>query len=205
MKFLPYLGPHYRDSNPRRLLILGHSHYAVGGELDLPGTFTSSVTNLWREGNNQGLGQYMTTIARFITGLEAAELDRPNILNEVAFYNFLTSVMEFPGQIPTLQQCADSHASFLEILTLLNPTHILVTGIIIWQNMPQADGEAGVPDHVGGNLPLKRYITRSGYAIALGIHHPAAPGGNAMAWRPAVEKFLNMQPNGPWPPANAAP
>jgi hypothetical protein len=186
--FQPYVGPTYRTTAVR-VLILGESHY---GEPHFdPAEATRHVVRMWLD--REWPIRYLTVAARLLTGLEAWQIDRCHAFSAVAFYNFIQMMMADISVRPTPAQAAVSCGAFREILTSLDPTHVLATGQrFLWDNMPTSD-EAAPEVLLGGVvLPYREYQTPSGVAMVIAIPHLSRASANQ--WRPPVAEFLRLSP-----------
>lgn len=186
--FNPYQGPAYYASNTR-LLVVGHSHW---GAVPSP-SLTIDTVNEWMLGE-QNL-PYFSKLARVLTGADAVEVDRKKAFSNISFYNFYQSVLRKHDAQPTDEQFQVATKAFPEILKLLNPTHILVTGITLWNDMPGFDSGDGqrLVSVDRYNTYTGRYNTPGGYAIAVGIVHMASYGFSPPKWNKIVQDFLTWR------------
>lgn len=185
LEFKPFEGSDYRQSGVR-LLVVGHSHW---GAQPSP-TLTQDTVTEWM--NNEQNISYFSKLARVLTGAEAGQVDRRASLKDIAFYNFYQSVMPERSAQPTHEQFLLATSAFPLVLNLVDPTHVLVTGITLWNDMPGFDStEPPKPVQVGRFYTVAgRYKTPSGYAIAVGIPHMASYGFSPSNWSGFVNDFL---------------
>ena len=182
--FEPYTGPKY--SNARcRLLIVGESHYDEPSDIPLESTRT--VVEMWRSG--EWNIRYLMVASRIITGKKAHEVDRQTVLDEVAFYNFVQTMMK-KGERPTKQQAQASRAAFLEVLHLLSPTHIIMGSYFAWENTPADQCRTGYVSLDDMTLKAREYQTSKGQAVAIPLPHFSR--ASAPEWQRAVKEFLDQ-------------
>ena len=181
---LPWIGSRYR-SVKTRLLIVGESHYGEPDEVI--SRSTSTVVDKWKSG--EWSIRYLVAAGRLVSGLSAWELDRDTVLEEVAWYNFVQVGMETLSHRPTALHLKEATGAFLEVIADLDPTHIIVTGVLVWRNLPPfIDGtrEVLLDDK---QLEVGEYVTPSGRAVAIGIPH-LSRGFSPPVWHGVVREFL---------------
>ena len=116
----PWVAADYR-SNRIRTLILGDSHYHSNSEArDL----TVGVVNEWLNGT-QNL-RFFTGVAIALSGDEPGTLNRPQVFDNIAFYNYVQEVVDSSRKRPPATAYQAAEAPFREILIDLAPTHIIV-------------------------------------------------------------------------------
>ncbi len=188
--FQPYVGPTYRQS-PVRVLILGESHYGKPIDNLDEAEATRYVVNQWL--TRVWAVRYLTTAARLLTGLEARKIDRHQALSPVAFYNFIQAMMPDISVRPTPEQARASWAAFQEVLDDLDPTHVLATGRgYLWSNMPPGSKADAQMQCGGMSLPYREYVTPSGAARTVALPHLSrAPTSQLLA---PVTQFLLSSP-----------
>lgn len=181
--FEPYIGPGYKGSSVR-LLLIGESHY---GEPSFdPIEYTRTVVEKWR--NREWSIRFLTIAARVLTGQKAWELDRQTALDDIGFYNFIQVTMPDITVRPTPTQAFASREAFREVLRERDPTHLLVTGSgFLWSNMPPSDRGTTPLTLAGDIFPRRDYRTNSGYAAAIPIAHLSR--ASAPEWQAAVAEF----------------
>ncbi len=182
--FEPYTGCKY-DSARCRLLIVGESHYDEPSDIPLESTRT--VVERWRSG--EWNVRYLMVASRIITGKEAHEVDRQTALDEVAFYNFVQTMMR-KGERPTEQQAQASQGAFLEVLHLLSPTHIIMGSYFAWESAPAGQCRTGHVSLDGMTLKAREYLTPKGQAVAIPLPHFSR--ASAPEWQRAVREFLDQ-------------
>ncbi len=188
--FQPYIGPAYRASAVR-LLILGESHYGTPDPTEQvdPADPTRRVVRKWI--SRDWPVRYLTIAARIITGLEAGQIDRSRVFDAVALYNFIQFVMPHVGVRPSQEQAIVSGKSFLEVLAQLDPTHVIATGQgFLWRGMPPTAATEDYVTVAGVSLPYREYPTPSGAARTMAIDHLSR--ASAPQWRPPVVEFLAL-------------
>lgn len=182
--FEPYVGSKYGNARCR-LLIVGESHYDEPSDIPLKSTRT--VVEKWRSG--EWSVRYLTVASRIITGKEAHEVDRQTAFDEVAFYNFVQTMMT-KGERPTAQQAQASEGAFLKVLHLLSPTHIIMGSYFAWENTPADQCRKGHVSLDGMTLKAREYQTDKGFAVAIPLPHFSR--ASAKEWQNAVREFLGQ-------------
>ena len=201
-RFCPWRGLEYGKTTklrlPARLLILGESHYDRDGTLEEGGD-TKGVVNDYLEG---GHPRIFTRIIHTVLGPDMSH-QRAQFFQSVAFYNYVQCIVgDAPGKRPTKKMWQSAAAPFLATLETLQPTHILVCGLDLWDNMPDIDtlwapderdklircfGSIDFPTSRSPRSILGCYRHSKGQSVVLAICHPSRASG---AWHPVVKRFL---------------
>ncbi len=207
-KFRPWTEEGYGEVNdfglPANLLILGESHY--GSPEDWDRWDRQPTVGVVREYCEEGGYPFFTKIIRTVLGpgtpADTSE-QRTRFFKSVAFYNYVQrSVGNAPDIPPTKEMWDEAAAPLFASLEWLHPTHILVCGMKLWDNMPEPEGVWARPsdeligwfDPVG--LPQERWALKSilgyyrrseGRSVVLAIPHPSRI---SYAWHPVVKRFL---------------
>lgn len=190
--FQPYVGPAYRESSVR-LLILGESHHGTPDPAEQvdPADSTRRVVRNWI--SREWPIRYLTIAARILTGLEAWQIDRSRVFDAVAFYNFIQFIMPHVSIRPTQDQALASRKAFFEVLAALDPTHVIATGQgLLWSSMPPTAATKDYVTVAGVDLRYREYLTPSGAARTMAINHLSR--ASAPRWRPPVVEFLALPP-----------
>ena len=136
--FHPWIGPHYgRESQfGVRLLVLGESHYGRPGEVPEPRIFTQDVVRYY---SGQHRHPYFTILAKILRGDRGwiDDEERAAIWENVAFYNYIQSLVPAPGTPPTAAQWDAAHDPFLTVLDTLQPDAVLVASKRLWGQIEQ--------------------------------------------------------------------
>ncbi len=184
--FEPYVGPGYRDV-ARRILIVGETHY--GEPSEEPAQSTPRVVANWTEGTWSV--RYLMIAARILTGLPRHLVDRESSVHDIAFYNFVQTMMPDISIRPTWKQAEDSGPAFREVVNFLDPTHVLVTGTVPWHGLETAIGVGTSREFGGRFVQFKTLPTPSGEAVAIKIAHLSR--ASADAWIGPVGAFLQHE------------
>lgn len=183
----PWTGKQYGSPNefdlPRRLLILGESHY--GGENGPLANLTNVVIN---DHIVDGVHMFYNKIRQAILGEfgpSTAE-DRRRFWNAVAFYNFVPIPMPAAGVAPEDVQWEIGRQLFLQRLVDLRPTHVVVCGFTTWRNCPEQGFEdvgEELATHLWDLIPYRhrneergwvgRYEYEGGSCVIATILHPS--------------------------------
>lgn len=212
--FRPWKGKDYGKPNdfglPVNLLILGESHYGDPGDwVRWAGQPTVGVVREYCEGGGY---PFFTKIMRLIlspeTSTETSER-RTRFFDSVAFCNYVQcSVGDSPDLPPTDDMWKQAAGPFRTILESLRPTHILVCGMRLWDNMPDSGDFWTRPSRAlvrrfdsvdfprnsrspkGRSLGCYRHSQDQEKSVVLAVHHPSRASG---AWHPVVKRFLNCR------------
>ena len=133
---------------------------------------------------------------QIVTGQHHSELDmdRAEFWNSIAFYNYVQEPLDDVRVRPTKEMWEMAREPFKEVLELLKPTHLLVLGGGLWDNLPLEDGRG--PDLVVGDEIRETciYSYQGGHLIATWVYHPSSPNGaSAEKSHPFVKKLLDLE------------
>ena len=207
----PWIGDNYGRSNelglPSRLLVLGESHY---GDAPDDRSFTENVVKAVLLGDR----------LRFFTNLKRAALaSGDNCTDEVfwhsiAFFNYVLGMPNDSRMPPTSEMWKSARLSFRRRLHEPEPppTHVIVCGYRLWDNLPGDEGFWMPPDDAEEQtvmelvptrqLPrshkqhelrgwLGRYRHASGTCVAMKIMHPSA-GFRSSDWYRPLKYFFDL-------------
>lgn len=173
VRFEPWVGPNYPQSG-KKWLILGESHY---GHMDAPTDYTQELTENYVSGSTTH--RFWTRVARVFLRSDAPLTETRQFWQQVAFYNYVQRIVGGAArQRPSPKDWQDSAEAFRRVLEQLRPTHMLVLGKTLWENMPyEAPAFRGAPivledgaDHESWIYPLQ-----NGHQVmASWIYHPAS-------------------------------
>lgn len=215
VKFEPWTGCRYGSENslglPKRLLVLGESHY--GGEVRP--TFTQYVVEEVIGGRGRALPFFKRL---FNASCGAKKKPTREALEEfchaIAFYNFIQTMMETPGD-PSKHACwGAAEGPFFECLDRLKPSHIVTCGFTLWRNLPgkrfsrlrretERDFFDQLPDRgrsrwdrrCRGDDWIGRYGHSGGSCFSLRILHPSSIGKHFFwpdEWQPVLQRFFEL-------------
>lgn len=183
--FQPHVGPGYSTASPR-VLIVAESHY--GEPHEDPAEATRHVMHMWSSG--QWNARTITTTGRVITGMPNYQMDRKTAFNDVAFYNFIQTMMADRSQRPTTGEGQASIPAFREVLDMLRPTHVVVNGYLQWWHLMSAFGPSMASAIAGERVECCLLPTPQGDVPALCTEHMSR--ASADYWHPIVTAFLKM-------------
>ena len=206
-KFHPWKGEGYGKVNefglPAKLLILGESHYDKLHNLTNDPDPTRTVVHAYLE---QGGQPFFTKIVHTVLRPDTSE-KKAGFFKSIAFYNYVQRIVgDTRDARPTAEMWNEAAAPFLATLECLRPTHILVCGMELWDNMPDSEGfwmpRSKPPIHClelpEGSRSLEDllgcYRHTQGQSAVLAIRHPQAWGYQPHAWHPVVKQFLEYRP-----------
>jgi hypothetical protein len=166
----PWIGDAFKSGSG--LLILSESAYKWEDGEPGPDHPTVNTVNTWsldqenwdRPGKSRGV--YARTLTRTLSGKRWPTFDeRTSAWNGVAYSIYIQRAMDGPNDRPNGHDFEDGSQAFLEVLELLKPSRVVVTGMQIWNSMPVCD--AGGENHQGA------YRLSSGnLSWCLAVPHP---------------------------------
>jgi len=190
--FIPWEGENYKTAS-RRLLLLGESHHGSHPK----SSWTIEVVKQYVANDlRETWFRTFTAIGQVVTGKTPSEIDRPEFWGSVAFYNYVQEPVPEARDRPTEQMFAAAREPFMQVLTILRPTHIIALGKVLWQHMPELDEER-LPIESGtieSDCGTYKSIDGRHRALAMRIPHPVSWGFSPKAWHPLVSKFLTLGP-----------
>ena len=193
--FIPYIGKNYQTGNilPRRLLILGDSHYCgecaqcgIKGMADSNGfgclNFTREVVAKYLEyrQGKRSHESWMNTYLKFekaLAGHETDDAESLKIWNSVAFYNYIqTAYISESRQAYTSDDYAQSFPYVKKVMNDLNPDVIIVWGNRLWSNLPNENWrDGGVVSAAGIEEDFGYYSLSNGKKVlTIRVTHPSA-------------------------------
>ena len=210
-KFHPWKGEGYGKPNafvglPNNLLILGESHYDKLRNLTNDPDPTRTVVQAYLKEGGQ---PFFTKIVHTVLGRDTSE-KKAGFFESISFYNYVQRIVgDTHDARPTAEMWNEAAAPFLATLECLRPTHILVCGMELWDNMPESEGfwtpRSKPPIHCFDSVELPKgsrslehllgcYRHTQGQSVVLAIRHPQAWGYPPYAWHPVVKQFLEYRP-----------
>ena len=185
--FLPWIGDNYASS-PIRLLVLGESHYNSKPTEQPTNKYTIET---WDEYLKDPTGKFWTNIVQVVSSKAKGECDINNTVHGFAFYNYCNKIVGAGPRIaPSSTAWKESRPDFDLVLDFIKPTHILVLGQRLWNNLKE-DAQ-GAEVKIGGRSKKICYFRASGLlAPTLPINHPSG-GFSWQAERPWVEELLRQ-------------
>jgi hypothetical protein len=188
----PRIGALY-GTEPKRLMLLGESHYASDPEMR---GLTIEVVDEWASGVSCAPYRFFTKLAIMLSGEEPWQLSRTTTFAPIAFYNYVTKCMPRARHRPTPEEFAASEPAFREVIEAIRPTHIVAIGYRLWENMPcfdpsNAEGFHAILD--GDDFELGRFRTANASPLAMRVKHPSCFGSfDGREWHPKVKAFLAL-------------
>lgn len=189
IKVHPWVGEYYE--NPRHVLhktlILGESNFTE------PSKFNSGLvqecvrddmsTDRSRERDTTGFCRFSTKIRRIIFGSKES-VGPAGLWQDVAFYNFVQTLVGGAARMrPTQEMWDESVPAFVEIVTALKPTKILVLGKANWNNL-LAHVEHEAVESYKCLLKIGSDRVAAGY-----VNHPSSSLSYSK-WQPVAKAFL---------------
>lgn len=193
LKAHPWIGKEYQKGiGGEKVLVLGESHYCTS-----PIEFTSSITqDIIRDlfAPKSEHEPYKTTYTKFINALAGKKLDingKRDWWNRIAFYNYVQTPMTGARVAPTSEDFKNSESAFFEVLEHLCPTHVIVWGKRLYENMPDCGKELpSIKMNDGSEVHRWEYLLRDGLPVKLlEVYHPST-GFSTDYWNEAIRLFL---------------
>lgn len=192
--FEPWVGNNFGKITSifdKKVLILGDSHYCDDCENCGDRSQNSDCTNLTKNViqdylNPAHKANWKKTFSTFINSMfpeTASPLQREQLLNSVAFYNYL-QVAAGDNAYSTGKYDytkAEYLDAFYEVLNLIEPDIVICWGDRVWNALPnnwnnygEADKGPGIPI---GNEVFKNYYSypyKNKTILLIGVHHPCS-------------------------------
>lgn len=184
----PWKGRNYGNNN-KRLFILGESHYG-----DDKSDATIRYTKQYCEGKFSA--RFWTITMQIVSGKHNSELNRFEFWNNVAFYNFIQEPVGDDARVrPTIKMWEKAQQPFKQVLDKLKPTHMLVLGKELWENLPN-EGKQGpllkIPKCENRDTWI--YPCKDGEVLATWVYHPSSGKGASYSLSyPYVKELLNIE------------
>lgn len=208
MKLLPWRGHSFGEPNnhdlPPRLLLVGESHY--GGGIPYEGFTREVVKDCYIEHGNL---RFFTNMVKVFLGPDWPQYTREHrasFYNTVAFYNFIQHVLGEVHEHPTSEMWEFGRKAFLHCLDCVQPSHIVVFGFRVWDELPddrftrhpqlEANISLHLPDQYKDNQGHERrgwigqYQHSGGNGLVMKIIH--ASRCSPAAWHPAARWFVHL-------------
>ena len=173
-------------------MALGESHYCAN-----PAEFTEDITraiirDLFDPESEHE--PYKNTYAKFMNALAGERLDvdgKKTWWNRVAFYNYVQTPMTGARISPTSEDFANSEKAFFEVLEQLRPTHVVVWGKRLYENMPNCGKELpAIRMKDGSDVRRWEYRLKDGSPVKLlEMQHPST-GFSTDYWSETLKLFL---------------
>ena len=128
IKFQPWVGDNYKNENPK-ILVLGESHYGnadANKEIFTQNVIKSLALRI------QGRHRFFTMVAKTLldkTNYLLNDDDSKELWNKVSFYNYIQDFVGDKSRTrPQEYMWKEARKPFQEVLEMLNPDIIIVTG-----------------------------------------------------------------------------
>ena len=208
MQLLPWRGSGFGEPNdhglPPRLLLVGESHYGGGDPHDC---FTTEVVKDYYI--DRGNLPFFSKLAKVILGPDWSQYTRENrasFYNSVAFYNFIQHVLGEIQDRPTSEMWEFGRKAFLQCLDFLQPSHIVVFGFGVWDELPHErfSPDSQLEANIAHHLPERyrdsqsheyrgwvgRYQHSGREALAMKVIH--ASRCSPAAWHSVAQWFVHL-------------
>ena len=180
---LPWVGNEF-TSVSRRLLVLGESHYDEKlASAPLDASSISEIKNytneMWSAFAARQDGRFWTNIVQVVEGKPIRECNISEAVQRFAFYNYCNRIVASAARVaPSSADWINSRPDFDLVLSALQPTHILVLGQRLWNNLKE-DRRSDIKITVGNRTkPVCYFMAGDRLVPSLPITHPSA----AFSW-----------------------
>lgn len=209
MNFFPWKGRGFGQSNdhnlPHRILLLGESHYGVREPYD---GITCEVV---REYIERGGSRFFTGMCRALLGpdTQCTPDIRASFYSALAFCNFIQAMLKDRTCRPSEEMWKCASEIFPSFLVRLKPSHIVVFGFELWDNLPNErfcscpQLERAVLVHLPEQYQqdewhqlrgwIGRYSHSGGTSLVMKVKHASAPGFSPGQWHPVLKWFLRLE------------
>lgn len=189
IKFTPWTGAQYESGlHGNKILILGESPYRPEDvENDIN---DSSLTSHRIQTQIDGDCSYKfwTNIAIALLNRKPTLADKKAFWHSVAYYNY---VQESVGNGPRIPPSKDAwkrgEEAFLEVLSELKPSLVIVLGYRLWARLPALGRLAGAMIDSAPVPDTWIYPYPGGSCLAFNIRHPSS-GFSGWNWHPHIMK-----------------
>jgi hypothetical protein len=192
--FKPWVGKNYfkGDIFPKRVLVLGESHYEWDPNIPLTEFPTFDCIQIQDQIDGKKKQFWTKIVIAFLNRYPLPE-DRGRFWHSVAFYNYVQEPVGFGARTrPTKEMWINSQQSFFEILQEYNPHCIIVLGFELWKHLP-SNFEKGPKIDNAKRPETRRYPTGNGtYSLAYAIIHPASWGFSGRDWYSFIMRAIEL-------------
>lgn len=172
--FLPWIGRDYiaHPLFPCRIAVVGESHYTADATEQLSREFTIQVTEEYAAGI--WTHKFWSNISAALAGQPVSQVDRRQLWDNIAFFNYVDEVMRASRIAPSRQGWEKGKAHWYGTINALQPDLAIILGRRLWNEVP--DGERVELLEIGdGEFPVHRYNLHGGKCMyATWIRHPSA-------------------------------
>ena len=166
----PWIGTAFQKGSG--LLVLSESAYTWPGggpKRDHPTVNTVQTWSICEDKWNhpgRGNGVYARVLTRTLCQKSwPSQAERTAAWNDIAYSIYVQRVLDGPKDRPKSEDISGSEQAFLELLELVQPSRVVVTGKTVWDLMPFFDANGA-----GENGAYK--LTSGQLAWAIGVPHP---------------------------------
>lgn len=139
--FLPWIGADYENraregQSNWHVHALGESHYPNDYEIDP--SLTQRVVRDWAFQPGRG-SLFFRRVIQAIEGIELDEVDAHAHWKNIAFSNYVQSVVAAPRMPPSQDQWLEASRAFFGQLAITRPRVLLVLGRRLWDRLPSGE------------------------------------------------------------------
>lgn len=182
----------------RRLLILGESHYeSTLGEVSTNAQCKLTWDVIERAIRGDAGYSFYSKVESAVLG-RALNSPAPSLdfWKRVAFYNFVPRLLETSGERPSRLDLQNGATLFFELLRLIKPNAVLVTGVTVWNAISKFFPAEAQSTQLNSDLPSNTWRWERlslGPILATWTVHPSYSGKikfTDASWRGRVARFI---------------
>ena len=189
----PWIGKDYQTGiNDCQVLAIGESHYCKNVDQFTPKITQEIIRDLYDP--NSEFEYYKNTYSKFVNAIAGEKQNfygKEIWWNKLAFYNYIQTPMSGPRKSPKKAEYQQSEEAFWEILEKIRPTHLIVWGYRLYNNLPQKGcGLSSIIMSDGSEIEQWQYNLKDRTPIkVLRMKHPSSSYSTSY-WHEAITKFL---------------
>jgi hypothetical protein len=187
VNFHPWVGNEYGKASRWGipLLVVSESYYNDWTDT-LPHSYTSDLIKAYGFGEKRHA--FFTKLMKAFMGAESDDPGaRHSFWNSIAHSVYIQeSVGGVSSQRPTGQMWTGAQSPFLEVVSALKPTAIVIVGRAVWDHLPNVIERDSIRSSEGQSLETGQLLG----ARVGAIHHASYKGFSPTKWHPMLIQFL---------------
>jgi hypothetical protein len=199
--FHPWIGVQYGTDGieGRRLLILGESHYeSEPGDVDVATQCALTLQIIDRAIRGDAGLSFYSKIANAISGKDLTTPEqRSGFWKRVTFYNYVQRLLNTSAERPSAMDLRSAAIPFFDLVRLLEPDAVLVTGKTVWNAISEFFPEGARSTQENWDQPSVTYRwegVTSSPILATCTVHPSAFRSQVRftdpKWQARVSRFV---------------
>lgn len=182
LTYKPHIGKNYGNTDLRKLLIIGDSHYFNNGLPDNLSEFTV-----------EKIKELRIISANFYDKVDAIlnQGGKHDIWDKIAFANAIQTPFSSADQKPTKDDLDTAKFAFRAYLDMTKPEKVVVFSSRIWEHCFNKPGWGNHLGKIDDRWNIRELDYDGGTCKAIGLHHPSTPGFDKSKFQKVVSEFLN--------------